>query len=439
MISQFYILSPRGDKVISRDYRGDISRETNEIFFRKVKFWKGDPPPVFNFEGVNFVYLKKSSLYFVLTTRYNTSPSLLLELILRITRLFKDYCGTLSEESIRKNTVLLYELLDEIIDFGHIQGASTESLKSYIFNEPVLVADKTILDKLSDMKIAGSTSVSSTAANQSVVSRDTKNKKNEVFIDILERINVVFNSTGNIVTCEIDGSIIMKSFLAGNPQICLGLNEDLAVGKESGKRSYGAIVIDDCNFHEVVKLDEFETDRQLVFVPPDGECTLMNYRITGEYCNMPFRIYPFIDQVGPYKMELVLKVRADLPTSSYASNVFVTFNVPKISSGVSVEFGSQATGQSYEYKQNDKKVIWAIKKFTGGSEHMCRAKITLASPATVNTKKEIGPVSMKFEIPMHNVSGVQVRFLRVDDRSKAEPPARWVRYITQAHSYVCRV
>ena len=39
-ISQFYILSQRGDTIISRDYRGDVARGTPEIFFRKVKFWE---------------------------------------------------------------------------------------------------------------------------------------------------------------------------------------------------------------------------------------------------------------------------------------------------------------------------------------------------------------------------------------------------------------
>lgn len=27
--------------------RLDLGRETSEIFFRKVKFWQGDPPPCF--------------------------------------------------------------------------------------------------------------------------------------------------------------------------------------------------------------------------------------------------------------------------------------------------------------------------------------------------------------------------------------------------------
>jgi hypothetical protein len=45
----------------------------------------------------------------------NISPSLLLELLQRIARVTKDYLGVLNEDSLRKNFILVYELLDEVI------------------------------------------------------------------------------------------------------------------------------------------------------------------------------------------------------------------------------------------------------------------------------------------------------------------------------------
>ena len=52
-ISQFFILSPRGDVIISKDYRGDSPAGLHETFFRKVKFWdRGDAPPVFQVDGI---------------------------------------------------------------------------------------------------------------------------------------------------------------------------------------------------------------------------------------------------------------------------------------------------------------------------------------------------------------------------------------------------
>ena len=59
--------------------------------------------------------MKVVGLLFVATTRANVSPSLILELLQRIARVIKDYLGILSEESLRKNFVLVYELLDEVI------------------------------------------------------------------------------------------------------------------------------------------------------------------------------------------------------------------------------------------------------------------------------------------------------------------------------------
>jgi AP-4 complex subunit mu-1 len=59
-------------------------------------------------------------------TRIDVSPPLILELLARIFKIIKDFCGYFNEEIIRKNFVLIYEILDEIIDFGCPQLTSSE-------------------------------------------------------------------------------------------------------------------------------------------------------------------------------------------------------------------------------------------------------------------------------------------------------------------------
>lgn len=39
---------------------------------------------------------------------------------------------------------------------------------------------------------------------------------------------------GYILTSEIDGTIQMKSYLTGNPEIRVALNEDLSIGRGGG-------------------------------------------------------------------------------------------------------------------------------------------------------------------------------------------------------------
>lgn len=52
--------------------------------------------------------------------------------------LFKSYFeGALNENSVKRNFVLIYELLDETMDFGFPQLTEPSSLKNFIFQKGV--------------------------------------------------------------------------------------------------------------------------------------------------------------------------------------------------------------------------------------------------------------------------------------------------------------
>jgi AP-4 complex subunit mu-1 len=138
-ISQLFILSRRGDSIIYRDFRRDI-KKSNDIFFHNVNFIKEEEiaPPLFNIDGINFIYVKTDDLYIVISTLDNASPNYYLEVLDRIIKVIKDHIGILNEETIRKNFVLIYEIIDEMIDFGYPQLSDTEQVKEFVFTEPVI-------------------------------------------------------------------------------------------------------------------------------------------------------------------------------------------------------------------------------------------------------------------------------------------------------------
>ena len=433
-ISQFFILSPRGDTLISRDYRADVPKSSAATLFRTIKFWEGgDAPPCFTIDKVHYIYVKSNNLILAATSKFNVSPSMLLELLNRIGKVCKDYLGILNEESIRKNFILVYELLDEMLDFGYPQGTSTESLKGYIYNEAVMISQQVRKGAGSKM---GKKTKHSSAVNQPIALSRTRDKKrrNEIFVDILERLTVTFNSTGTIISSEIDGRIQMKSYLSGNPQLRLALNPDLIIGKGGG--NYGGVALDDANFHECANLDDFEDNRTMVISPPEGEFVVMNYRVSGDF-HAPFRVFPFVENMSEHRLELVVKVRADMDVKSYGSNVKVRFPVPRTTGTVSTMLDKTGGPQNCEYRDKQKEVVWNIEKFMGGTEHTLVTKITLIAPCNASTRKEIGPISLDFEIPMYNSSNLKVKYLRINAHASYKP-LRWVRYVTQAASYICR-
>ncbi|KAF3786882.1 AP-4 complex subunit mu [Nymphaea thermarum] len=469
MICQFFVLSQRGDNIVFRDYRGEVQKGSAEVFFRKVKFWKGDEgeeaPPVFNLDGVNYIHVKVAGLLFVATTRVNVSPSLVLELLQRIARVIKDYLGVLSEESLRKNFVLVYELLDEVIDFGYPQTTSTEVLKSYIFNEPIVV-DAARLPPLGPAAIFvhGSKRMPGTAVTKSVVANEPGGKKREeIFVDIIEKISVTFSSSGYILTSEIDGTIQMKSYLTGNPEIRLALNEELSIGRGGssaygfgGSAGVGPVVLDDCNFHETVHLENFDLDRTLTLVPHDGEFSVMNYRMTQEF-KPPFRVNAVIEEAGSFKAclhnfnfqaEVILKVRADFSPTITANTISVNMPLPTYTTRVSYELEPGAIGQITDFKEANRKLEWNLKKARSFLQLLVDRSIPCVQNlhchrnhmvGITNIMREAGPVSMNFTIPMYNASRLQVRYLQIAKKSKTHNPYRWVRYVTHANSYVARL
>ena len=55
------------------------------------------------------------------------------------------------------------------------------------------------------------------------------------------------------------------------PEVHFGLNEDLVIGKEEGRGLLGAVVLDDCSFHENANLTDFDRDRTISMAAISGE------------------------------------------------------------------------------------------------------------------------------------------------------------------------
>jgi AP-2 complex subunit mu-1 len=69
----------------------------------------------------------------------------------------------------------------------------------------------------------------------------------------------------------------MKTHLSGMPECKIALNDKLsAVSTQAKRRPSETIVeLDDLQFHQCVRLSQFESEGVIVFVPPDGEFKLM--------------------------------------------------------------------------------------------------------------------------------------------------------------------
>ena len=54
-----------------------------------------------------------------------------------------------------------------------------------------------------------------------------KYRKNEIFLDVIEKLDLLVASNGQTLRSEILGVIKMNSFLSGMPELKLGLNDKI--------------------------------------------------------------------------------------------------------------------------------------------------------------------------------------------------------------------
>ena len=272
--SAVFILDVKGKVIISRNYRGDVPMNCVERFATHVlEADEADERPVWIEHGTTYVYIKYNNLYIMAVTERNSNAAMLLLFLYRLVEVFKDYFKELEEESIRDNFVITYELMDEMMDFGYPQISEAKILREYITQE----AHKLEVVK-PPMAVTNAVSWRS---------EGIKHRKNEIFLDVVERLNLLVAVNGTLLRSEILGSLKMRSYLSGMPELKLGLNDKLlfeATGRRSapGRSKGKAVEMEDIKFHQCVRLARFENDRTISFIPPDGEFELMSYRLSTQ-------------------------------------------------------------------------------------------------------------------------------------------------------------
>jgi len=433
--SAIYFLNLRGDVLINRLYRDDVGKNMVDAFRTHILTTKDlGTCPVRQLGDTTFMYMRLSNVYIVIVVSSNANAACAFKFMVETVGLFKAYFGgQFDEDAIRNNFVLIYELLDEIMDFGYPQNLSPEILKLYITQEGV----RSPFSKQQDTRPPANATLQVTGA-VSWRREGLAYKKNEVFLDIVESVNLLMSQKGTVLRCDVTGKILMKCFLSGMPDLKLGLNDKLTLEKEAAVKAKptgkgkGTIELDDVQFHQCVNLGRFNSEKTVSFVPPDGEFELMKYRIT-EGISIPFKVLPTIKELGRTRMEVNLKVKSLFGARMFALGVVVKVPVPKHTAKATII--PSAGKAKYDSKLDC--LVWKIRRFPGNQELSLSAEVELISTMVDKKAWSRPPITMEFQVPMFTASGLRVRFLKVWEKS-GYSTVEWVRYITRAGNYEFR-
>ncbi|KAJ6558276.1 clathrin adaptor mu subunit [Mycena capillaripes] len=417
MASLIAILDLKGKPLIQRCYRDDLGDEDNttyiERFMPLILEMEEDGQPVvpcFSSQGINYMHIRHSNLYLLALSRRNSNVAEIIIFLHQFVQVLIEYFKGLEEESIRDNFVIIYELMDEMLDFGVPQTTDKNMLQEFITQESY------------QLKVQATSYITKAISWRS---EGIRYKKNEVFLDVIESVNLLVNASGDVVRSEILGAVKMRCYLSGMPELRLGLN-DKAMFQSTGRVSRGkAIEMEDVKFHQCVRLSRFESDRTISFIPPDGDFELMSYRLSTVVKPLIW-VEAEVERYSASRIVYMVKVIAQFKRKSTANNVEIF--VPVADDADTPKF--RASNGKVQYVPDRNGFVWTMKQLAGGKEFMMRAQFGLPSVKNEQDASKRAPITVKYEIPYFTVSGMQVRYLKVVEKSgyQALP---WVRYITQ--------
>ncbi|CAL4176959.1 unnamed protein product, partial [Meganyctiphanes norvegica] len=431
MLGGLFIYNHKGEVLISRVYRDDIGRNAVDAFRVNVIHARQQVrSPVTNIARTSFFHIKRANIWVAAVTKQNVNASQVFEFLLKMLEVMSSYFGKISEENVKNNFVLIYELLDEILDFGYPQNTDTGVLKTFITQQGIKTASK-----------EEQSQITSQVTGQIGWRREgIKYRRNELFLDVIEYVNLLMSPQGQVLSAHVAGKVAMKSYLSGMPECKFGINDKIVMDLKRGatdeavRTGKTSIAIDDCQFHQCVKLSKFETEHSISFIPPDGEYELMRYRTTKDI-SLPFRVIPLVREVGRTKMEVKVVIKSNFKPSLLAQKIEVRIPTPLNTSGVQLIC---MKGKA-KYKASENAIVWKIKRMGGMKESQISAEIELLQ---TDTKKKWTrpPISMNFEVPFAP-SGFKVRYLKVFESKlnySDHDVIKWVRYIGRSGLYETR-
>ncbi|XP_064457269.1 AP-3 complex subunit mu-1-like [Ornithodoros turicata] len=416
MIHSFFIINTSGDIFIEKHWKSVIHRSVCDYFFdvqRKASSPE-DIPPVISTPHHYLISIYRCKMFLVAVTMSEVPPLFVVEFLHRVVDTFIDYFGDCTEFIIKEHYVVVYELLDEMLDNGFPLATESNILKE-------LIKPPNILRTLANT-VTGRTNLSSTLPTgqlSNIPWRRTgvKYTNNEAYFDVIEEVDAIIDKGGSVISAEIQGYIDCCIKLSGMPDLSLTF--------------VNPRLFDDVSFHPCVRFRRWESERVLSFVPPDGNFRLMSYHI-GSQSIVAIPIYvrhqiSFKDvgggrldiTVGPKQTmgKTVDDVVLDIPMGKTVLNVTLTPSQGK-----------------YSFDPVAKNLVWEVGRIEMGRLPNLRGTIALQSGAPPPDSNPT--ISVQFTINPLAVSGLKVN--RLDMYGEKYKPFKGVKYVTKAGRFQVR-
>lgn len=411
MLQCIFLLSDSGEVMLEKQMSGHRVDRSICTWFWDHALSHSEVLPVTASPTHYLFHVVREGITFLACTQVEMPPLLAIEFLCRVVDVLTDYLGALNEDLIKDNFVIVYELLDEMMDNGFPLTTEPNILRE-------MITPPNIVSKMLSVVTGKSSNMSTIlpdATTSSVPWRktDLKSAANDVYVDIIEEMDAVISREGVLSKCEIYGEIQVNSHLPGLPDLTISLANPA--------------ILNDVRFHPCVRFRPWELHQILSFVPPDGQFKLMCYRVKN-LKSTPIYVKPQLtSSSGSCRLNVLVGIRND-PGKSIDS--------------ISVEFQLPPCVSSAELTPNhgtvnvlaDKRCLWTIGRIPKDKSPSLSGDLVLEAGLE---RLHVFPVfKVGFKIMGVALSGVKIDKLEL--KNVPSPPYKGFRALTRAGEYQIR-
>jgi AP-3 complex subunit mu len=231
--------------------------------------------------------ITQSALQLIAVTSKDAQSLAILDFLHRVVDIFEDFLGSpLLTSKIEENYEIVAQLLGEICDGGIVcntepnalrESVEVSSMLGKLFTQVGLPGTSPAVG--SSNGFASSLRPSPTPALGPAIpwrKANVRHTSNELYVDIVESLSVIFAPSGRPISARSNGSIAFTAKISGVPDLLLVLT---APGGTSSAKTAGITrTMQLPVFHPCVRLVRWkEHPGELSFVPPDGRFMLAGY------------------------------------------------------------------------------------------------------------------------------------------------------------------
>ncbi|ESN94755.1 hypothetical protein HELRODRAFT_193777 [Helobdella robusta] len=139
-IISIYIFSTDGNLILFKNYKKSIlasSTSANISGILRTKILRTKEPSFALNDSEKCSIFKCADVLLCACASSHLSDVTVFEILNCLKDIFLEYCGSVSEKMLSDNLLLIYELLEEFMDDGHVQISSSRGMKPFIINQPI--------------------------------------------------------------------------------------------------------------------------------------------------------------------------------------------------------------------------------------------------------------------------------------------------------------